>query len=213
MGLQFASPFIFVIISVILLLSVVSNHLFNINEATVDAALQYKLTEKQKQGMLDMFNLARRQAKPQAADLPLLVWDDKLAQYASAYVQQCDKFYTYPRWSDAMIMYRDRGLDPVDIAHYRSVRQGPWFDYNTGGCRNGTETKCAHPELYARIVNNKVRKVGCEIYPCEVQKRYHHVCVMDYMGELRAGSYWTIGTPCSKCPSDLPNCTNKLCTK
>ncbi len=179
----------------------------------VDAAgLQYQLTDKQKVGILKMFNLARKKARPQGSDLPALVWDDNLAKYASDYVQQCDLWNQYPRWGDAMIMYRDRGLDPVDIAHYRSVRQGPWFDYYTGQCRIGTENKCAHPEIYARIVNNKVRRVGCEIYPCEVEKRYHHVCVMDYMGELQPGDYWTIGSACSDCPIDLPHCNSGLCS-
>lgn len=177
-----------------------------------------QITDSQKIQILNVFNQARRTTVLPAANMKIMEWDDGLAQQAQAFTDACQ-----PVWhplKGAFFAYWDRMPDPVAVAKFRTLRMAPYFDYYTGGCINTPQSNatCRHPENYESIVLATNERVGCGMtycWPADGPKARFHACAIgNVAGASSKPKYpWTLGTPCSACPTGWNYCLNGLCSK
>jgi hypothetical protein len=199
----------------------ISNVIFGIGITMVSA----DLTELQKQQILQVFNQARSTTVVPAANMKMLSWDETIARVMQNYTNGCTTVWKVFKNPPMYFAYRDHAKDPVGVAAWRTLRMAPYYDINTGGCINTTQSHkiCEHPEIYERLIVADIERVGCGVTRCgSGPKGVFHACAIasvkipptsDHTRYpfIRATSN---DQRCSKCPVGWQGgCKQGLCTK
>lgn len=195
------------------------------------------LTDEQKDELLKAHNHYRSRVSPTATNMAALVWDEQLSYLSQYWAVRCEYILNENRHEQDS-NYDYVGENIAGSANYTTnltamvfnwYFEGRLYDYSTAACTdddgNEEEEGC---ESYTQLVWANTRRVGCGAYLCEElmdweddndngddddEKSVLYV-VCDYgPGGSFAGikPYETGNTPCTGCPSDLPDCENKLC--
>lgn len=189
----------------------------------VVVSVQAQLTAEQKQDIVDVLNTARATTALPATNMRELKWNESLAELMQNYTNTCHFYLTPaagpPKIKNVIYLYRDEGLDPVKIVTTRTVRVGPYYNYETGHCINSTDSKryCCYPSQYAKSMIAESMHVGCGMTQCGPgPKGTIHACAT-YVEKKTGGYPFAVGegaARCSACPKTHTFCNLKgLCSE
>ncbi|XP_062575052.1 uncharacterized protein LOC134236905 isoform X1 [Saccostrea cucullata] len=178
-------------------------------------AIRWGVSETEKLEIVKQHNMLRGSIEPPATDLPVMLWDDRLAEVAEKWAKQCtnqhDKVRTIPSLGSTTVGQNVAGGQPnwtVAIQMWwdeiEMWKYGPEPDTYLGF--NGW-LKVGH---FTQMAQNGTYLVGCGYaYTDDDPFRYKRYYVCNYAaGQSDLGKPYTQGKRCSKCPNF---CKNGLC--
>jgi len=178
------------------------------------------LTQAEKVGILAVFNRARATTVVSAANMKMLVWDDAIAAQMQNYTDGCVVNGPVAENPVSYFAYRDSASSPIVVAEYRTLYDGPYYDYQTGLCVNTTEAKkkCEFPEIYERLMVATIERVGCGMTSCGKKitlgpTGIFDACAIGGTQNTNLQYPWIAGTRCSQCPEGFNYCINGLCSR
>jgi len=183
--------------------------------AIVGSTVSAILTDLQKKQILAAFNKARATTTLPAANMKILDWDERIAQQMQTYTDFCNIDWEEFDDPPSYFFYRDHAPDPVGVANWRTNRMAPYYDYETGGCTNTSQSKknCMHPEIYERGIVADLETVGCGVTRCGPgNKGVFHACALGGRSGVTRHPF-IIGERCSQCPTGWDYCIKGLCSK
>jgi pathogenesis-related protein 1 len=159
-------------------------------------------TAAEKRALVDMHNEDRRAEG--AADMYKIEWDEKLAEHAQEYADQCPTGHSSGHDFGENLSW---SMYPMSIYKHMngwSEEEKVNYDYNSNYCMRG---QCGH---YTQIVWSKTTKLGCgrKKSGCNNGWGDTMVCQFSVAGNLVGAKPFTKGAACSKC---FGECDNGLC--
>ncbi|RUS88758.1 hypothetical protein EGW08_003475 [Elysia chlorotica] len=154
----------------------------------------------------------------QASDMMYMEWDERLAESAQKWAEECDFQHSANRENLAGFKFVGENLyagthkfDPAVVVQlwYDEVQ---FYDYKTRKCKG----VCGH---YTQVVWATSQAVGCGVKYCPVLKRfrgisgYHVACHYGPGGNYVGERPYNLGESCSKCPITAEYCIKGLCSK
>ncbi|XP_062398182.1 R3H domain containing-like [Sardina pilchardus] len=167
--------------------------------------------------LLDYHNRVRSQVSPPAANMEIMVWDDRLARSAESWASRC----IWDHGPSHVMKHTGQNLS-INSGRYRSVIDlvRSWhderhaFSYPTG-CNGAV---CSH---YTQMVWANTNRMGCAIHKCynmyvfgsTWKKADFLVCNYSIKGNWVGEAPYKRGKPCSACPSSYGgSCSRNQCS-
>ncbi|XP_041953941.1 R3H domain containing-like [Alosa sapidissima] len=167
--------------------------------------------------LLDYHNRVRSQVSPPAANMEIMVWDERLARSAESWASRC----IWDHGPSHVMKHTGQNLS-INSGRYRSVIDlvRSWhderhaFSYPTG-CSGAV---CSH---YTQMVWASTNRMGCAIHKCYNMYVFGStwkqadflVCNYSIKGNWVGEAPYKRGKPCSACPSSYGgSCSRNQCS-
>uniref|UniRef100_A0A3Q3WXU0 SCP domain-containing protein n=1 Tax=Mola mola TaxID=94237 RepID=A0A3Q3WXU0_MOLML len=167
--------------------------------------------------LLEYHNQVRSQVFPPAANMELMLWDERLATSADSWASQCIWDHGPPQ----AMKYMGQNLS-VSTGRYLSITElvRSWYveRHHFSYPNRCSGSVCSH---YTQMVWASTNRVGCAIRRCPSMNVFGStwreatllVCNYATKGNWVGEAPYRSGTPCSVCPSSYSgSCWRNLCS-